>query len=82
MPIPINIKDNTSIIKINTSSNQDNIHTSSGCAGNVKRLEYLINSEKQDRIEADENLQKEIDEYYNLMLGKTFGENYLGYTLE
>ena len=29
-----------------------------------------------------EELQKEIDEYYNLMFGKTFGENYLGYTLE
>ncbi|MBR3288882.1 MAG: ABC transporter substrate-binding protein [Lachnospiraceae bacterium] len=29
-----------------------------------------------------EELQEEIDEYYNLMFGKTFDKNYLGYTLE
>ena len=75
MPIPINIKDNTSIIKIKTSSNQDNIHTSSGCAGNVKRLEYLINSEKEDRIEADEKLQKEIDELKEEGLSFTISTN-------
>ena len=29
-----------------------------------------------------EDLEKEIDEYYNLMFGKTFDESYLGYSLE
>ncbi len=55
MPIPINIKDNISNIKVKTSSNQEKVHLRKWSNIDVKGLEALINAETEERIDVDDN---------------------------
>ena len=59
MPIPVKIRDNSSSIKMKTSS-PDNIKVQSDSSVDTNRLDYLIKEEKEERIEADANLQAQI----------------------
>ena len=61
MPIPVKIVDNESTIRVRPDS-KSSVKVDSDCNAQAKRLESLIEKEKQERISADEFLQSEIDD--------------------
>ena len=59
MPIKLNVVDNNSEVRVKPKSN-DEVRLKPDCGIDNARYEALVNKEKQDRIAADEALQKQI----------------------
>lgn len=62
MPIKVKIVDNDSLVKVKPICNTDEVDVKTGCNTDKARLENLINQEKQQRIAADEELERQIQE--------------------
>lgn len=61
MPIKLNIVDNNSEVRVKPKSN-DEVRLKPDCGIDNARYEALVNKEKQERIAADEVLQRQITE--------------------
>ena len=62
MPIKINVIDNKSPIRTNIIDNTSSIKVQSSSGGDCAKYGTLIAKEREERIEADENLQEQITE--------------------
>ena len=61
MPVKLNIVDNTSEVRVKPKSN-DEVRLKPDCGIDNARYEALVNKERQERIAADEILQRQITE--------------------
>ena len=61
MPVKLNIVDNNSEVRVKPKSN-DEVRLKPDCGIDNARYEALVNKERQERIEADEILQRQITE--------------------
>ena len=61
MPVKLNIVDNNSEVRVKPKSN-DEVRLKPDCGIDNARYEALVNKERQERIAADEILQRQITE--------------------